>query len=84
MFLAFGQPFIVGRHPTVAELSDYMQSLGWVPHQEPCSGETLELLTWKKDSFLATDVRPENALVAEATEMIHPIDFIVAGREIAR
>jgi len=82
-FLAFRQPFIVGRHPTVAELSDYMQSLGWIPHREPCSGETLELLTWKKDSFLATDVRPENALVAEATGMIHPIDFIVAGREIA-
>ena len=52
-------------------------------HKEPCSGETLERLTWKKDSFLATDVRPENALVAEATGMIHPIDFIVAGREIA-
>ena len=55
---------------------------GWIPHREPCSGETLELLTWKKNSFLATDVRPENALVAEATGMIHPIDFIVAGREI--
>ena len=56
---------------------------GWIPHREPCSGETLELLTWKKDSFLATDVRPKNALVAEATGIIHPIDFIVAGREIA-
>ena len=44
-FLAFRQPFIVGRHPTVAELSDSMHSLGWLPHQEPCSGETLKLLT---------------------------------------
>jgi len=32
---------------------------------------------WKAE--IATDVRSENALVSEATGMIHPIDFIVAG-----
>jgi hypothetical protein len=56
-----------------------MRSLGWSPHHEPCFGDTLEKLTWKKAPFLATDVRPENALVSEATETVHPIDFIVAG-----
>lgn len=59
-----------------------MHSRGWTPHGEPCNGETLERLTWKMDTFLATDVRPENALVAESTGTIHPIDFIVVGREI--
>ncbi len=81
-FMAFRQPFIIGRHPGVSELGGYMQSHGWIPHREACRGETLERLTWKKDTFLATDVRPENAILAEATGMIHPIDFIVAGREI--
>lgn len=83
-FLAFRQPFILGRHPTVSELNNHMRSLGWTPHQEPCSGETLELLTWKKDDYIATDVRPENALVAESTGSVHPIDFIVAGKELSQ
>jgi hypothetical protein len=76
------QPFILGRHPTESQLADHMHSLGWAPHREACLGETLERLTWKKGHFLATDVRPENALVSESTGTIHPIDFIVAGREI--
>jgi len=78
-FLVFRQPFILGRHPTESELHSHMRSLGWSPHHEPCFGDTLEKLTWKKVPFLATDVRPENALVSEATETVHPIDFIVAG-----
>ena len=78
-FLAFRQPFIVGRHPTEAELHAHMRGLGWAPHNAPCVGDTLEKLTWIKGRFLATDVRSENALVSEATGMIHPIDFIVAG-----
>jgi hypothetical protein len=81
-FLVFRQPFILGRHPTESELASHMRSLGWAPHREPCLGETLEQLTWKKGPYLATDVRPENALVAESTGTIHPIDFIVAGKEI--
>lgn len=81
-FLVFRQPFILGRHPTASELHGHMRSLGWVPHKEPCFGDTLELLTWKKGRFLATDVRPENALVADSTGFIHPIDFIVGGNEI--
>lgn len=82
-FLVFRQPFILGRHPTASELAGHMRSLGWAPHREPCLGETLEHLTWEKGLFLATDVRPENALVSESTGTIHPIDFIVAGKEIA-
>lgn len=78
-FLLFRQPFIVGRHPTEAELHALMRGLGWSPHNVPCVGDTLEKLTWIKGRFLATDVRSENALVSEATGMIHPIDFIVAG-----
>lgn len=81
--LVFRQPFILGRHPTVSELAGHMLSLGWAPHREPSLGETVELLTWKKGTYLATDVRPENALVSEATGTVHPIDFIVAGKEIA-
>jgi hypothetical protein len=81
-FLVFRQPFILGRHPTVSELAAHMRSQGWAPHQEPCLGETLQNLPWKKGPYLATDVRPENALVAESTGTIHPIDFIVAGKEL--
>ena len=81
-FLAFRQPIVLGRHPTVSELAAHMRSQGWIPHQEPCIGETLQNLSWKKGRYLATDVRPENALVAESTGTIHPIDFIVAGKEL--
>lgn len=81
-FLVFRQPFILGRHPTESELHGHMRSLGWSPHKEPCFGDTLDQLTWKKGRFLATDVRPENALVAASTGEIHPIDFIVAGKEV--
>ena len=81
-FLLFRQPFILGRHPSEAELHAHMRALGWSPHQEPCLGDTLEKLTWRKSHFLATDVRPENALVSEASGTLHPIDFIVAGREV--
>jgi len=80
-FLVFRQPFILGRHPTVSELAAHMRSQGWTPHREPCQGETLENLTWKNGFHLATDVRPENALVTESTGNIQPIDFIVAGKE---
>lgn len=79
-FLVFRQPFIGGRHPTVGELEKHMRSLGWSPLNASCVGDTLEKLTWQKGQFLATDVRPENALVSEATGIIHPIDFIVAGK----
>ena len=82
-FLVFRQPFILGRHPTASELAAHMHSLGWTPHREPCLGETLEHLTWKKGPYLASDVRPENAILAESSGTIHPIDFIVAGKEIA-
>jgi hypothetical protein len=81
-FLVFRQPFILGRHPTESELHGHMRSLGWSPHHEPCFGDTLEKLTWKKGRFLASDIRPENALVADSTGSIHPIDFIVGGNEI--
>lgn len=50
-FLAFRQPFIVGRHPTDTELDGHMHSRGWTPYGEPCNGETLERLTWKKIPF---------------------------------
>ena len=34
-------------------------------------------LSWRKDEWIATDVRPENALLAEADGSIRAIDFIV-------
>jgi len=78
-FLVFRQPFIVGRHPSETELENHMRAIGWVPEITPCCGETLEKLTWAKGCFLATYVRPENAIISEASGIIHPIDFIVVG-----
>ena len=81
-FLVFRQPFILGRHPSESELHAHMRAEGWAPHREPCYGDTLEKLTWRKAQYLASDVRPENALVSEATGTVHPIDFIVVGKEL--
>ena len=37
--------------------------------------------TWQKDRWMATDVRPENALIAESDGQIRAIDFILGKRE---
>jgi hypothetical protein len=79
-FLVLRQPFIGGRHPTEAELHAHMRALGWAPLNAPCIGDTLEKLTCSRGRYLATDVRSENAIVSESTGIIHPIDFIVAGK----
>jgi len=52
------------------------------PIKNPASEKPCKTSPWKKGRYLATDVRPENALVAESTGTIHPIDFIVAGKEL--
>jgi hypothetical protein len=38
-------------------------------------------LSWRKGPWIATDVRPENALVAEADGIIRAIDFIIGKAE---
>jgi hypothetical protein len=76
-FLALKQPFIVGRHPDETSLNSWMRAQGWCPWQPPTDLALFQDLTWRRDDFLATDVRPENALVAEADGQIRAIDFIM-------
>ena len=33
--------------------------------------------TWRRGDVIATDVRPENAILAEADGQIYPFDFIL-------
>jgi hypothetical protein len=37
--------------------------------------------TWRNDGWVATDVRPENALIAESDGQIRAIDFILGKTE---
>lgn len=76
-FLVLRQPFIAGCHPDELTLHEWMSDRGW----KPCSLLTdlamIAHLTWQKDDWIATDVRPENALIAEADGGIRAIDFIL-------
>lgn len=38
----------------------------------------LASLTWQRGEIIATDVRPENAILAEADGEIYPFDFILS------
>jgi hypothetical protein len=82
-FLLVRQPFIVGTHPTVEELDQWMRREGWEKIHPPSHGRTLNSLTWSKARWVATDVRPENVIQCEADRQLYPIDFIVGGSEVA-
>lgn len=75
-YLTLRQPFIVGYHPDIPALQDWMHSRGWRPHPLPSDLPMLQNLTWQRGHILATDVRPENALVSETDGSITAIDFI--------
>ena len=76
-FLALRQPFILGSHPDVSTLEAWMNDQGWARWQPPTDLAMIQTQTWRRDRFIATDVRPENALVAECDGSIHAIDFIM-------
>jgi hypothetical protein len=82
-FLLVRQPFIIGNHPTAEELDQWMRGEGWEKIHPPSHGRTLNSLTWSKARWIATDVQPENVIQCEADGQIYPIDFIVAGSEVA-
>ncbi|MCB1094947.1 MAG: hypothetical protein KDN22_05140 [Verrucomicrobiae bacterium] len=71
-FLLVRQPFIVGTHPTVEELDQWMRREGWEKIHPPSHGRTLNSLTWSKARWGATDVRPENVIRCEADGQLYP------------
>ncbi len=80
-FLVLKQPFIAGGHPDEPSLNQWMHSQGW-EHWSPTSDfAMIANLSWRKGPWIATDVRPENALVAEADGIIRAIDFIIGKAE---
>ncbi len=77
-FLTLSQPFIAGGHPEASQLDSWMQAHGWTRWQPPATLDMLRHLTWRRGPHLATDVRPENALVSASDGVLRPIDFVVA------
>jgi len=76
-FLLLQQPFLVGGNPTTAQLDDWMQQHGWQRFVPPTRLDMLATLTWRLGDVIATDVRPENAILAESDGHIYPFDFIL-------
>jgi hypothetical protein len=76
-FLLLQQPFLVGGNPTSAQLADFMHLRGWEPFVPPTRLDVLATLTWRRGDIIATDVRPENAILAESDGLIYPFDFIL-------
>lgn len=75
-YLTLRQPFIAGRHPDLPTLHAWMTARGWQPVSLPSDLPMLQNLTWQNDVLLATDVRPENALLSDTDDSITAIDFI--------
>ncbi|MDA7537076.1 hypothetical protein N9124_01555 [bacterium] len=59
-----------------------MVTRGWQKLTSKSPTQTIRDLSWQKDQFIASDVRPENAILAESDQQIYPIDFIVGGKEL--
>jgi hypothetical protein len=58
-----------------------MHDQGWEPWSPPSDLAMIVNQTWRKDGWVATDVRPENALIAESDGQIRAIDFILGKTE---
>jgi hypothetical protein len=76
-FLLLQQPFIVGTNPSENDLADWMRQQGWQAYTPPTRLDMLAQLTWRRDGIIATDVRPENAILAESDGEIYPFDIIL-------
>ncbi len=76
-FLLLSQPFILGEHPDEPTLHAFMSRHGW----EKCAlSSELPMLrhqSWHRSGVMATDVRPENALVAQSDGSLVAIDFVI-------
>jgi hypothetical protein len=77
-FAWFEECFQSGEHPDELRLHEWMHAHGWTPWLPPTDLAMIQMQSWRRGEFIATDVRPENALVAESDQGIRPIDFIVA------
>lgn len=75
-YLTLRQPFIAGHHPDIPTLHDWMHSQGWEPCPLTSDLPMLQNQTWQRGHTLATDVRPENALLSDTDGSITAIDFI--------
>ena len=75
-YLTLRQPFIAGHHPDTDTLHAWMTARGWRPAPLASDLPMLQNLTWQRGDCLATDVRPENALVSETDGNLTDIDFI--------
>ena len=80
-FLVLRQPFIAGFHPDEFTLHRWMRDQGWECWSPPSDLAMIVHQTWRKDGWVATDVRPENALIAESDGQIRAIDFILGKTE---
>ena len=76
-FLVLKQPFIAGCHPDGPSLHQWMIERGWSQWSPATDLAMIATQSWRKDKWIATDVRPENALLSEADGSIRAIDFIV-------
>lgn len=58
-------------------LHEWMAGQGWTPLSPPADLVILRDLTWRRGDLIATDVRPEKALVSGADGGLMAIDFIL-------
>ena len=54
-----------------------MHQRGWQLFVPPTHHDMLAIQTWQRGDVIATDVRPENSILAEADGQIYPFDFIL-------
>ena len=54
-----------------------MHQRGWQLFVPPTRHDMLATQTWRRGDVIATDLRPENAILAEADGQIYPFDFIL-------
>ncbi len=82
-FLVLSQPFLLGENPDNEALSEWMADAGWERFSPPSELLMMQTQTWKKGSAIATDVRPENAILAKSDGRIYPFDFILHGGDFS-
>lgn len=61
-----------------------MAKRGWDPFAPPTRLDMLATQTWRRGAVIASDVRPENAILAEADGQIYPFDFILTTESVLR
>ena len=82
-FLVLTQPFLLGENPELEFLGELMSESGWEPFAPLSELVMMRTQSWKKGSIIATDVRPENAILAESDGVIYPFDFIFCDCDLS-